>query len=258
MRRLPDGAADLTITSPPYNKGAAGGRLVGEVKYDGCPDDMPEADYQAGQAAVLDEIWRATRPGGSCFYNHKLRYRDGEALHPLRWLDGTRWGIRDEIVWDRTLAANIRGWRFWQTSERIWWLYKPGEEGPVGREIPPSSARLSSVWRGLPETRSSHPAPFPIWLPARIIISLLGDASKDGGPPGLVLDPYAGSGTTAAAARLLGHDYIGIDASADYLRSAERRLEGDEGDEAETAREADRHYALPLLDECGEEGELPL
>ena len=43
--------------------------------------------------------------------------------------------------------------------------------------------------------------------------------------PGVVLDPYIGSGTTAVAAKLLGHKYIGIDRSEEYLRMTCERLE---------------------------------
>jgi len=46
-------------------------------------------------------------------------------LHPILWLNATNWTIRQEIIWNRQIAANIRGWRFWQIEERIYWLYKP-------------------------------------------------------------------------------------------------------------------------------------
>jgi DNA modification methylase len=49
-------------------------------------------------------------------------------------------------------------------------------------------------------------------------------ASSD--PGELVLDPFLGSGTTAAVARSLGRDYLGIEASAEYLTMAQRRLGG--------------------------------
>jgi modification methylase len=46
------------------------------------------------------------------------------------------------------------------------------------------------------------------------------DESKDK----LILDPYMGSGTTAIAAKLLGHNYIGIDISPEYISLAEKRI----------------------------------
>ena len=48
--------------------------------------------------------------------------------------------------------------------------------------------------------------------------------------PGMVLDPFIGTGTSAIAARKLGRRAIGIDASEDYLRQAVTRLTvGDSG-----------------------------
>ena len=62
-----------------------------------------------------------------------------------------------------------------------------------------------------------HPAPYPIILPLRCIQAVMSE-------PGLVLDPYSGSGTTGLAAKLLGHDYIGFDLSDEYHNMARERL----------------------------------
>jgi hypothetical protein len=40
-----------------------------------------------------------------------------------------------------------------------------------------------------------------------------------------VLDPFAGSGTTAVAAKKLHRNYVGIEISADYVKKAKQRLE---------------------------------
>ena len=46
----------------------------------------------------------------------------------MDWLRKTKWTVKQEIIWDRVIAANIRGWRFWQVEERIYWLYKTDRE----------------------------------------------------------------------------------------------------------------------------------
>jgi methylase of polypeptide subunit release factors len=43
--------------------------------------------------------------------------------------------------------------------------------------------------------------------------------------PGIVLDPFMGSGTVAYVARKLGRRSVGIDLSAEYLDLAARRLQ---------------------------------
>ncbi len=226
LRQLPDECIDISVTSPPYNKGEnKKGWLVTSVRYDGASDKRAEEEYQAWQVEVLDEIWRATKPGGSLFYNHKLRWEQGVLYHPYAWVSRSRWVVRQEIIWDRMIAANIRGWRFWQVDERIYWLYKPDPGQPlpralIGRELKPRHALLTSIWRFPPEREQPHPAPFPLALPLRAIYAVLDDEKEK-----VVLDPFCGSGTTLVAAKILGHHYIGIDISPTYVRWAEERLE---------------------------------
>lgn len=222
LREMPDDIVNVGVTSPPYNKQEKQkGWLVKNVVYDAYKDAVPEPEYQQNQVDVLDEIYRVTAPGGSFFYNHKIRWDRGNMYHPMDWLRDTQWTVKQEIIWDRVIAANIRGWRFWQVEERIYWLYKPIGNYLIGKELKSSDAKLTSIWRGVPENgkKNPHPAPFPLWLPARVIISILGTDT-----PGVVLDPYIGSGTTAVAAKLLGHEYIGIDRSEAYLDMARERL----------------------------------
>ena len=66
-------------------------------------------------------------------------------------------------------------------------------------------------------TRVGHPAPFPVELPSRLIdlYTYRGD---------LVLDPFAGVGTTAVAAVRSGRRYAGYDLDESYIRLAEARV----------------------------------
>ena len=219
LKKIDDDFVDLGITSPPYNKGEKNkGWLVKNVKYNIASDNISEEVYQEQQVQVLDEIFRITKQGGSFFYNHKTRWTRGKMLHPMEWLQKTKWTIKQEIIWDRMIAANIRGWRFWQIDERIYWLYKPIDGNKIGKELKSKHALLTSIWRFPPERKNGHPAPFPLVLPTRIIYSILDDKK------GVILDPYVGSGTTCLAAKLLGSNYIGIDISKEYVKDAENRL----------------------------------
>ena len=234
LKDIQSESVDLGVTSPPYNKQEKNnGGLVSKVIYEGFKDALPENEYQDNQIKTLDEIFRATKKGGSFFYNHKVRWVKGQMIHPMDWLRKTKWVIRQEIIWDRTIAANIRGWRFWQVEERIYWLYKPNGSD-IGKELESKDAKLTSIWRAIPENKNSHPAPFPLWLPVRIILSVLKTH-------GTVLDPYAGSGTTCVAAHLLGLNYIGIEISKEYVDSAKRRLANSKNELAELTKEKNLH-----------------
>ncbi|MFH1193723.1 MAG: site-specific DNA-methyltransferase [bacterium] len=189
------------------------------------------------------------KPGGSFFYNHKTRWERGEMLHPIEWLKKTKWTIRQEIIWDRTIAANIRGWRFWQVDERIYWLYKPINDNKIGTELLSKHALVTSIWRFSPERKNAHPAPFPLLLPVRCIYSIL-DNTK-----GVVIDPYAGSGTTLVAAKLLEHDYIGIDVSAQYIDMAKKRIEHANNEINILSEELGKHIVRKTFKQRKENGE---
>lgn len=250
LKTLPDEIVDMGVTSPPYNKGEnKKGWLVKNVEYSGATDKLPEDLYQNNQIAVLDELFRITKEGGSFFYNHKLRWERGEMFHPMDWLRKTKWLIRQEIIWDRMIAANIRGWRFWQVEERIYWLYKPKGENLIGEELKPRHSLSTSIWRFQPEQKNPHPAPFPLALPVRAIFSIM-DEKK-----GIIIDPYCGSGTTLVAAKILGHDFIGVEISENYIKSAESRLQNYRAELKYANEEMAKHIVMKTFKERKERGE---
>lgn len=250
LKSLPDDIIDVGVTSPPYNKQEKNkGWLVKNVVYSDYRDRLPEGEYQNNQVEVLNEVYRITKPGGAFFYNHKTRWENGQMFHPMDWLRKTKWVIRQEIIWDRSIAANIRGWRFWQLDERIYWLHKSIDKlDKKGVELESRHALLGSIWRFPPERNVPHPAPFPLVLPARIIYSILN------GTKGLVLDPYIGSGTTAVAAKLLGHDYVGVDVSKEYASYAENRLKNYEHERSSINQEVEVHKVKKTFAERKKEG----
>jgi len=224
LRQIPNNSFDMGVTSPPYNKQKnRKGVLVKDIKYSDITDNINESEYQIEQIDVLNELYRTIKPGGSFFYNHKIRWDKGEMFHPIDWLKKTDWVIKQEIIWDRNIAANIRGWRFWQVEERIYWLYKPFNKKDNGAELSSKHALMTSVWRLRPEIDKSvvfnHPAPFPVEIPTRCIYSILDDMKNC-----LIIDPYMGSGTSAVVSKLLGHNYFGIDISQEYINNSNFRL----------------------------------
>jgi modification methylase len=242
--QIPSDSVDLGITSPPYNKKERyGGWLVDKVVYKGVRDVLPEEDYQKWQVDVLNELFRVIKPGGSFFYNHKVRYEDGKMVHPIEWITKTKWTLWQEIIWNRKIAGNIRGWRFWQVDERVYWLVKGKPE-----ELKPEHAKFTSVWEIRPEPgHKEHPAVFPIELPTRIIYSILDRK-------GIVIDPFCGTGTTLVAAKILGHDYIGIDISKDYVDYTLKRLDQAEKERNRVLKEISLHAVELTFEERKEMG----
>ena len=77
---------------------------------------------------------------------------------------------------------------------------------------------FGSVWTDISgQLRSSHPSPFPLEIATRLIrmFSFVGDT---------VVDPFAGSGTTAVAALQTGRNSISVDIEPGYVEIMEQRL----------------------------------
>lgn len=77
---------------------------------------------------------------------------------------------------------------------------------------------FQSIWTDVPgQIRGPHPAPFPLEVPRRLIrmFSFIGDT---------VVDPFAGTGTTAVAAFETGRNSISVEIEPTYIRMIQRRL----------------------------------
>lgn len=94
------------------------------------------------------------------------------------------------------------------------------EQDPAlgGRSPALEAEKITDCWR-LPTTSGldGHGAAFPVSLPARCIAL----STKEGD---LVLDPFAGSGTTLVAATRLGRRAIGFDTQREYVAIAQSRV----------------------------------
>lgn len=74
-------------------------------------------------------------------------------------------------------------------------------------------------------TRTPGDSPHPTTKPLSLMLEILGDFSD---PGELILDPFAGSGSTGVACSQLGRRFIGWELNAEYHAIATRRLNGDE------------------------------
>ena len=92
MKDIPDVRIDLIITSPPYNIGKMHSNQLQFGTYNG--NDMKEEEYQEWQIKVLNECFRILKDDGSMFYNHKVRIKNGKAIHPLEWIKKIKFYIK--------------------------------------------------------------------------------------------------------------------------------------------------------------------
>jgi site-specific DNA-methyltransferase (adenine-specific) len=129
---------------------------------------------------------------------------------------GTAWGS-----WESPAAPNLRGdYEAITVACRDGWERSPPEDCDRWRDgVGDWPALCSTVWHLTPAARQhgGHPAPFPVELARRCI-------RLSTWPGEVVLDPFAGTGTTLVAARQLGRRAIGIERSEAYCLAAIDRL----------------------------------
>lgn len=208
------GRVDITLSSPPYNTIAAtsASGMMREAHhkqlggYLSHADDMPEPEYAEWMRSVFGRCRMIT--DGLVWVNHKTRYRDKVAIHPLSIFP---WDFYSEVVWDRGGSITLNARKF-----------SPSHEYLIGFGTPhwwnDGMNSMMTVWRVNPERNvPDHPCPFPLALAEPII-----EASCP--PFGVVLDPFMGSGTTLVAARRLGRRAIGIEREKAYCDIAINRL----------------------------------
>lgn len=213
LPRIETDSVDLVVTSPPYNKANSdcsrsplckGARL--RKGYEVHGDAMDESEYDEWQRRVLKELWRISRLAVA--YNHKPRIQDGQWRAPLG-LDFGGLIPRQVVIWKTGAGINLMPRAFAPAHE--WVMIFAKNEWSIGKQW----SSIGDVWEIQPTCHPEHPAPYPIQLPARLIESC---GAKT------VLDPYAGTGTTIEAAKLLGCRAIGIEINERYCEIAARRM----------------------------------
>ena len=224
MASLPD-RPDLIITSPPYNLGIGSGggmaqndsardlttsrlRHLSTPNYYGDHDDaMPMADYIRWQQDFTLLAWQMLSDVGALAYNHKPRIFDGHEIWPTAYVHPElEPHLRQTVILDRRGGLNFTATFFVPSYEVLLIYARPAwrlQDGAWG---------ATSVWPMPRSTRARwHPAPFDKSVPKRLIV-----ASN----PGLVLDPFMGSGSTLIAARELGVASYGIDNHLPFVNQA--------------------------------------
>lgn len=210
LRKIPCESVDIIITSPPYNIGNMKSNHIKYGTYAG--NNMPETLYQSWQKEVLKECFRILKEDGSLFYNHKVRIKNGRAIHPLEWLLKTDFTLKQEITWDMGKSANCDKIRFFPFSERIYWMTK------APKTKLNNALNLSDVWRVVPTHRRKDTGHIAV-MPEEIVDNILESVEGE-----IVLDPFAGSGTTLVSALKYDRYFIGMEIDRTYCDLIESRI----------------------------------
>ncbi len=234
LKDVPDASVQLVITSPPYNIG----KPYGKYK-----DKIPLNEWEALIDEVTQQVYRILTPNGSFFLNlSPVPFGEGKEILPLPFLGyqimkQNQFYLRNMITWTFNNMQNcvnrlsgryenilwgvkdINNYVFHLDEVRVPFLTKNDKRlvGKQGRN--PTDVwyfdRVNNMTKK--KLNLSHPTIYPLPMISRII-----KMSSDVGDT--VLDPFAGSGTTLLAAKLLDRNAIGFELDEQYRHEIQQRL----------------------------------
>jgi len=218
--------ADLIFADPPFNIG---------YKYDKYHDKQKHDNYVAWTKDWMTACKKVLKPTGS-FY---IAIGDEYAANIKIIADELGLVMRNWIIWHYSFGQQTKN-KFARSHTHIFYFVNNAKQFtfndhavriPSDRQLVyndkranPAGKMPDDVWSGHPrvcgtfkQRQGWHPCQMPESLLKKIIAasSNLTDC---------VLDPFSGSGTTAAAAYQLDRNYVGVEISGDYVKNTKERL----------------------------------
>ena len=254
MKTFPEGCVDLIVTSPPYGVG---------IDYDVHDDDVDFEEYIEFAKDWLTEAYKVLKDDGRIALNIPYEINRQTKGGRILFLS-EMWQIMKEIGYgffgvvdleeDSPHRSKTTAWGSWMSPSSPY-IYNPKEcvilaykkqhikkvKGqtewtgvPTDVEQEDGTTKKKTVyeendkkefmelvfgqWNYFADTKSMTKATFSMDIPTKAIKIL--SYKND-----IVLDPFAGSGTSLVAAEILGRRWVGIELSPNYAKIAKDRVE---------------------------------
>ncbi|MGD0383441.1 MAG: site-specific DNA-methyltransferase [Thermoguttaceae bacterium] len=246
MKKLADGAVDLAFADPPFNIG---------YKYDQYNDALESEKYLDWSRKWLGEVVRVLKPNGTFWLAIGDEYAAELKVMLTKEL---KMHCRSWVVWYYTFGVNCTA-NFSRSHTHLFYMVKdpksftfnaesPALRVPSARQLVYGDKRANPKGRLPDNTWILRPQDIPesfqpmedTWYYSRVCGTfkertrwhtcqmperLLGRIIEACSNPGeLVLDPFAGSGTTLAVAKKLDRRFLGYEISKQYAQQTEKRL----------------------------------
>jgi DNA modification methylase len=233
LKQLPENSIDLIFADPPYNL---------QLKRDLYRPDLSKVSavndhwdkfgsfrsYDEFTGAWLQECRRVIKDTGSIWIigtYHNI-FRVGSILQD------TGFWILNDIIWIKTNPMpNFRGTRFNNAHETLIWATKSNTSRYTfhyrtmkgfNDDLQMRSDWLIPICQGSERVKENGQKAHSTQKPEELLYRIILATSN---PDDLVLDPFAGSGTTAAVAKKLGRNFIGFERELSYINLARERVE---------------------------------
>ncbi|MFH1923027.1 MAG: DNA methyltransferase [Planctomycetota bacterium] len=246
MKKLDDGVVDLAFADPPFNIG---------YDYDVYHDKLESERYLDWSREWTAEVVRVLKPGGTFW----LAIGDEYAAE-LKVMLQREHGLvcRSWVVWYYTFGVNCTN-KFSRSHTHLFYMVKDPEQFTFNADDP--AIRVSSARQLVYGDKRANPKgrlPDDTWIlrpqdlpdgfradgdtwyfarvcgtfkeragwhgcqmPEQLLGRILRASSNEGD---LVLDPFAGSGTTLTVAKKLNRRFLGFEISSDYAEQVKKRL----------------------------------
>lgn len=234
---IPDNSVDIVITSPPYNVDL-GNNKHKKDGYDLYQDNKKHKDFISWLANIFLMLKPKMVYGGRICINIGDGHNGAVPTHSdiIQFMTkDLGYLLKGTIIWNKNQHSNRSSWGSWMSpsnpsfptpfefisifcneSQR-----KKGNKEDITLTKNEFVQNSSGIWTIKPETnlkKIGHPAPFPLELPYRLIQQL--SYRND-----IVLDIFAGTGTTCLAAEMLERRWFGFELSEKYAKRANERLQ---------------------------------
>jgi site-specific DNA-methyltransferase (adenine-specific) len=250
MKGVPEGSVDLIVTSPPYGV---------NIAYDVHDDDMEISEYLEFTRKWMTEAYKVLKDDGRIALNipYEINRQSkggriffvSEVYQVMKEIGFKFFGIVD-LEEDSPHRSKTTAWGSWMSPSSPY-IYNPkecvilaykkhhikkvkGETQWKGEPTVTEEGKNKMVykdedkkefmelvfgqWKYLNDSRPMTKATFSMDIPTKAIKIL--SYKND-----IVMDPFAGSGTSCVAAEILDRRWIGIELSENYAEIASKRIQ---------------------------------
>lgn len=232
LKKIPDNSIDLIFADPPYNLQLSGDLYrPNQTKVDGVNDKWDKfeskEDYDKFCIQWLGECYRVLKNTGSIWVigtYHNI-FRVGAIMQNLNF-----WLLND-IIWVKSNPMpNFKGTRFNNAHETLIWATKSQKSSYTfhyhsmkvfNEDLQMRSDWLIPICQGDERIKVNGVKAHSTQKPAELLYRIILSTSNIND---LILDPFSGSGTTAAVAKRLGRRFIVFEREPFYIQIANDRL----------------------------------
>ena len=213
MKAIPNESIDLIITDPPYrttsrgDNGSSGGMLKSTIAKQGkmfSYNDIKPTEY-------LSEFYRVLKDGTHCY----VMTNNKNLLDICNTAIGCGFKFIKTLIWDK--GNKVMGTHYMSQYEYIVFLRK-GKSKNINSCGTSDILKVPNKKMKSPDGKNVHNTEKPVEL-----MEILVENSSQAGD--IVLDPFAGIGSTCIACKKLSRNFIGMEIDKMFCDVARQRLE---------------------------------